>query len=313
MRSLCLPMLFVVCSLACSNGEKKGGVLNPLSPSPSTPPAPSVSSDSAIFVGAGDIAQCSGPSGTAATTSLVEQYAQSGLVFTTGDNVYPYGSIELYKECFDKYWGRFKPRIRPTPGNHDLGADLRGEPGYFDYFGAVAGPAGLGYYSFEYGSWVAFALNSETSMRQGSPQWTWLEAELERYRGIKCQIAYWHRPLFTSGFVSGPSPDTRPLWNLLYQYKVELILNGHEHLYERFAPQSPSGIADPLGIRQFTVGTGGMTLYPFRGGSPNIQRQFSIHGILVLTLAEDRYDWQFVSINNSVLDDSAGQENLCNF
>ena len=181
-----------------------------------------------------------------------------GTVLALGDQAYPAGSTDDYARCYDPVWGRFKARTRPVPGNHDYMTALA-QP-YYDYFGAQAGPAGRGYYSYDLGGWHLVALNSNVAYDAASPQVTWLKADLAA-SSAPCVLAYWHHPLFTSG-PDGSTVGMRDVWRLLYDAGAELVLNGHEHLYERFAPQDPDGRADPaLGIREIIVGTGGAVLY----------------------------------------------------
>jgi len=182
-----------------------------------------------------------------------------------------------------------------VPGNHDY--DSRGAEPYYEYFGANAGPPGLGYSSFNLGSWHVVALNSNIDMRPGSPQGVWLRNDLAT-RGARCTVAYWHHPLFTSG-PSGPTSAVQELWYTLYDAGVELVLNGHEHLYERFAPQDPEGHVDTTGgIRQIIAGTGGAPGYATTGLAFNSEvRLTGEFGVLKLTLLSDSYQWDFVPVS----------------
>ena len=215
-----------------------------------------------MLVGAGDIGVC-GSSAAAATGQLLD--GVNGTVFTTGDNAYPNGSEANFRDCYEPYWGRHRARTRPVAGNHEYEAG--GGVPYFNYFGENAGPFGLGYYSYRAGSWHVVALNSEVPSGPGSAQMQWLRAELSGTRS-QCTLAYWHRPLFSSG-PHGPNASMREIWRVLYEFDADVVIAGHEHLYERFAPQDPDGRADSMrGIRQFTVGTGGAALYrPARFGA----------------------------------------------
>jgi acid phosphatase type 7 len=190
-----------------------------------------------------------------------------GTVFTTGDNVRASGSSADFANCYGPSWGRHKGRTRPTPGGLDY--QPAGAPGYFGYFGAAVGEAGKGYYSYDLGGWHVIALNSNISMSSGSPQEQWLRADLAASTR-QCTLAWWHHPRFTSSTGRTTRADVVPLWQALYDYGVGLILNGHDHDYERFAPQAPGGTFDPSnGIRQITVGTGGRILYSFGAPVPN--------------------------------------------
>jgi hypothetical protein len=254
------------------------------------------------MVGAGDIAMCGSP-GVEATARLLDRF--HGIVYTTGDNAYPSGSAEDFRNCYDPTWGRHRDRTFPSPGNHEY--QTPGATGYFDYFGAAAGPYGLGYYSYTAGSWRIFSLNSEIGMEAGSVQYEWLRAELTANRA-RCTAAYWHRPLFTSG-PNGPSSKVRDVFALLVQFGAEIVLTGHEHLYERFAPMTADGRIDPAnGMRQFIVGTGGAELYRPGSPRPGSEVQASVFGVLALTLGDSAYRWEFVPVQGQTFTDSgAGQ------
>jgi PKD repeat protein len=254
----------------------------------------------AVLVGAGDIARCSS-SDDEDTAALLDGIP--GTVFTTGDNAYPDGTASDFADCYDPSWGRHKSRTRPSPGNHDY--HTSDASAYFDSFGALAGESRTGYYSYDLGSWHVISLNSEIDMSAGSPQEQWLRADLAASSSL-CTIAYWHEPRFGSGDRHGSSSAPRPLWDALYEYGVEIVLNGHEHVYERFAPQAPDGTADPAhGIRQFIVGTGGAGLYGFDTPLPNSEaRDDTSHGVLKLSLYADRYGWEFVPVAGDSYTDS---------
>jgi hypothetical protein len=267
----------------CGGGSSAG-------PSP-TPPASA--QNTWVLVGAGDIGEClsEGPELTARLIDSID-----GTVFTAGDNAYFDGSRNDFLGCYEPSWGRHKARTRPTPGNHDYRTP--GASAYFDYFGAAAGPRGLGYYSYPLGPWRVLALNSETLVGPTSPQVQWLRNELAT-DPTSCTIAIWHRPLFTSG-QNFPNPDMKDIFKVLYDANVEIVINGHDHLYERFAPQDADGRADPArGIRQFTVGTGGIFLYQSVGTARNSQVLQSVWGVLKLTLTAGAYQWAFISAQNT--------------
>ena len=256
----------------------------------------------AVLVGAGDISNCNTDKDEA-TAKLLDGIA--GTVATLGDNVYPDGTSSQFTDCYHPTWGRHKARTRPSPGNHDH--HMQSAAGYFDYFGTAAGTAGQGWYSYELGGWHIIVLNSECSEVGGcdpnSPQGKWLAADLAASTN-PCKLAYWHKPLFSSG-VHGPNRFMKPLWDALYPAGVDVILNGHDHIYERFARQNPSGQADPAGIRQFTVGTGGGGLTSVVAVQPNSEaRNDTVFGVLKLTLQPGRYDWQFVPIAGSTFADT---------
>ena len=264
--------------------------LGPGNSSRATPPT----DQTAILVGAGDIADCRDLSGAEATAKLLDQVP--GTVMAVGDLAYPDGSKENFV-CYDKTWGRAKSRTRPAPGNHEFHA--LGATPYFDYFGSAAGDSKTGYYSYELGAWHIIVLNSECKdvlgCEAGSPQETWLRADLALHP-TACTLAYWHKPLFSSGGAHGDELTVKPLWQALYAANADVIIGGHDHDYERFAPQGPDGTADPKrGIREFVVGTGGKNHRPFGATKPNSElRDASAFGVLKLTLKPDSYDWRFI-------------------
>jgi hypothetical protein len=214
------------------------------------------------------------------------------------------GSAANFRDCYDPAWGRHIDRTKPVPGNHEYETD-RTASGYYDYFGELAGLRGQGYYAFTAGSWRIVALNSEIPMSPGSAQIQWLRTELSSTR-LPCTLAYWHRPLFSSG-PNGNNADTRDLWKTLVEFDVDVVLNGHDHLYERFDPQDPDGRPSPTGIRQFTAGTGGAHLYALLPPKPNSVRRASVYGILVMQLTTNAYQWDFKSVDNSFSDPGSGQ------
>jgi hypothetical protein len=272
-------------------------------PAPTATPTPTPSTGDPVVAVAGDIADDgNGDSGTA----QVVQRINPDRVLTVGDGAYPDGALADYKSWYDPTWGAFKAKTRPAPGNHDY--HTSGAPGYFDYFdgaGVASGPAGdrgKGYYSFDLGSWHLIALNNYVPMSAGSAQETWLKADLAAHPG--CTLAYWHEPRFTSGAEHANSTSTAPLWNDLYAAGADVVVNGHNHQYERFARQNPQGGADPAnGIREFVAGTGGAGLYSFGTIQPNSEVRNGItHGVLKLTLHPSSYEWQFVPSDGTFAD-----------
>ncbi len=247
-----------------------------------------------VLVGAGDIAGCSS-SGDEATANLLDTVA--GTVFTAGDNVYDSGTASEFANCYDPTWGRHKARTRPSAGNHDY--NTAGATGYYGYFGAAAGDPAKGYYSYDLGSWHVVAINSNCSAiggcGAGSPQETWLRQDLAASTK-PCTVAYWHHPLFTSGANHSNATAMRPIFQALYDFDAEVVVSGHNHNYERFAPQNPTGGLDTAqGIREFVAGTGGRSHYGFGTTQPNSEiRNGDTYGVLKLTLKASGYDWQFV-------------------
>lgn len=255
---------------------------------------------SAVLVGAGDIASCSS-SGDEATAKLLDGIP--GTVFTAGDLAYENGSAEDFANCYAPSWGKHKDRTRPAPGNHEYFTFAA--TGYFDYFGAAAGDPTKGYYSYELGGWHIIALNSNLRVDPGSPQELWLRQDLENSK-VKCTLAYWHHPRFSSGADHGDDPSMQPLWQALYEHGAEVVISGHDHIYERFAPQTPSGALDlQKGIREFIVGTGGGNRDQIGMPRPNSEvRSSTAWGVLKLTLFSDRYEWKFVPVAGKTFTDS---------
>jgi hypothetical protein len=236
-------------------------------------------------------------------------------VLLLGDNQYYCGGYQAFLQSYDKSWGRVKGITRPGPGNHEYltsgGTDCNSAnanaAGYFRYFGAAAGDPTKGYYSYDVGSWHFIVLNSECTDVGGcsptSPQGIWLREDLAAHTNF-CTLAYWHIPLFSSG--GRASSRYRTFWDALYAADAEIVLNGHDHIYERFAPQRPDGTADPArGIREFVVGTGGSNHTSLSTTFANSQvRNASTYGVLRLTLHPQGYDWQFVPEAGKTFTDS---------
>ncbi|OLC73489.1 MAG: hypothetical protein AUH78_13770 [Gemmatimonadetes bacterium 13_1_40CM_4_69_8] len=254
------------------------------------------------LVGAGTVASCSS-SGDEATAAILD--ATPGTVFTLGDNVYPSGSLANYQNCYNPSWGRHKVRTAPALGNHEYDTSPTAAD-YFSYFGAAAGDPTKGYYSYDLGAWHIVALNSDVSMSAGSPQEQWLRADLAAHPQ-RCTLAYWHHPRFSSGSTHGSMAQAQPLWQALYDAGAEIVLSGHEHNYERFAPQTPGGALDlARGIREFVVGTGGGSgAYPFGTPIANSEvRITGVNGVLKLTLGDGSYSWQFIPVAGQTATDS---------
>lgn len=279
----------------------------------STPVPPTATPTGVVVVAAGDIA-C--PSSTP-TTNTCRQGATASLignigaaaVLTLGDNQYDNGELTNFNNFYGPSWGRYKGITYPAPGNHEY--NTTGATGYYGYFGSRAGDPNQGYYSFNLGNWHIIALNTNSncvaiSCAAGSAQEQWLQADLAA-NTAQCILAYWHHPRFTSGTGHGSNLNVTPFWNALYQYGADVVLGGHVHNYERFAPQTPSGAADPAnGIRQIVVGTGGKSLYSSGAAIGNSEKQLATFGVLKLTLKSGSYDWEFVAENGSVLDSGSG-------
>ncbi|HJS43646.1 MAG TPA: metallophosphoesterase [Gemmatimonadales bacterium] len=286
------------CSPAAAGRRSPAPPPPPAVPPPPVPPAPPPGS--VVFVGAGDIAVC-GDNDDEATAKLLDDIA--GTVFTTGDNAYDDGTHSEFARCYHPTWGRHKARTRPVAGNHDY--ETSGAAGYFRYFGDAAGDPTKGYYSYDLGVWHIVVLNSNVSMRAGSPQELWLKADLAASTK-RCTVALWHHPRFSSGTHHGNDSRSQAIWNVLYDAGAELVLVGHEHNYERFAPQTPTGVADSArGVRQIVIGTGGRGFYPFGTPLPTSEvRNNDTFGVLKLTLSDGSYTWEFVPVAGKTFTDS---------
>jgi hypothetical protein len=264
-------------------------------------------------MGAGDIA-CEPPSLPAPSVChefyTSELLARADLVLTFGDLQYQNGTLAKFLGSYDRSWGRFKAKTRPAVGNHEYLTP--GAAGYFDYFGSLAGERGKGYYSFDAGGWHFVALNSECSDVGGcgpdSPQYEWLRADLAASTA-RCTAAYWHHPRFSSGQYQD-NAAYQPFWELLYADGAEVVMAGHDHNYQRYAPMTPRGFRDDaFGIRQFVVGTGGKNHYAV-DPAPVANREVAndkTYGVLRLTLRAGGYDWAFVpSVGGTFTDAGSG-------
>lgn len=241
-----------------------------------------------VLVGAGDIASCAS-GGDEITADLLDGIA--GTVFTAGDNAYEQGTGREFNRCYDPTWGRHRARTRPSPGNHDYLAP--GADGYFDYFDTRAGPSRRGYYSYDLGAWHVISLNSNIPAGAASNQAEWLRDDLAVNPNV-CTLAYWHHPVFSSG-EHGSLSKMKAIWGILDGAEVDVVVQGHDHDYERFAPQDADGNARTDGIRSFVVGTGGESLRPFDQVRRNsVVRNSQSLGVLKLTLHATSYSWKFI-------------------
>lgn len=248
---------------------------------------------------AGDIADCRK---TEAAKTMAAQTAariqsliakdNNAYVVTLGDNTYPIGRAEEFRDCYDQTWGKFKAITLPSPGNHDYGVPLA--TGYFNYFDELAGPARQGFYKKILGNWLILSLNSNIQGQAMQEQLTWLNNTL-MHNESRCVLAFWHHPVYSSGG-HGNNKIMQEIWGILATAKADLVLSGHDHHYERFAPLDQDGKLNKQGIRSFVVGTGGAKLSPlfFRKNGSEI-RQNDHHGILQLQLFNDAYRWEFLS------------------
>jgi hypothetical protein len=295
-----------------------------LTPPPADAPAAEVAlSGASVLIGAGDIARCDAQ-GDEATAVLVDSILRADSaagvhdeVFTAGDNAYPDGSAANFAQCFGPSWGDsnklIMKNIRPAVGNHEHVSG--GTAPYYQYMGSRAGDPRKGYYSYDIGAWHAIVLNSELVVNAGmftdaerAAQLDWLRQDLSANQQ-RCMVAYWHHPLFTSGW-HGPDARIRAFWQILYDANVDLGLNGHDHNYERFLPMTPDGVLDTLrGITQIIVGTGGGDLRGFGGAlAPNSAMNVQGHyGILKITLGGAEWRTAFLSTNGPIYDQTSGR------
>ncbi len=294
MKNLPAAGVLLVALLLGHSSPAADGAAKPAQPSTSR--ATGAPSNDPVLLAAGDIANCQIIAGAQATAEIIEGIP--GTVVAIGDLALKDGSAEEFADCYDKTWGAFKSRTRPVPGNHEF--HTGGATPYFKYFGAAAGDPSKGYYSYELGAWHIVALNGECKdiggCQTGSPEEEWLRADLKAHPAA-CTLAYWHEPLFSSGAAHGDNPAYRDFWRDLYDAHATIVLNGHDHDYERFSPQNPDGKADFVGgIREFVVGTGGNHERVFTPSpQPNSEvRMTGIFGVLKLTLHPRGYDWQFI-------------------
>ncbi len=262
---------------------------------------------------AGDIPNCSGgkPDPDAVATSDLLG-PRSGIVAPLGDANNDHGELAGYVECYGPTWGRYKSRTRPAPGNHDY--MTTGAANYFAYFGGAAGPRGKGYYSYTLGTWHVVVLNSNCTKvaggcGAGSTQERWLRADLAAHPTV-CTLAYWHHPLFSSSAIHGGTSSVRPLFQALYDYGAEIVLNGHNHQYERFAEQTATGVASSgRGVRQFEVGVGGKSHYPIGTRQRNSEvLNNDTFGVLRLTLGAGAYEWRFLPVAGKTFTDTGATQ-----
>jgi len=294
-----------------------------ITPPPASAPAQEVKiSGASVLIGVGDIAGCSG-GGDDKTATIVDSVLKadsvakvSDAVFTLGDNAYMEGTTKQFLNCFGSTWGNPKwgimKKIHPAPGNHEY-LSKAASP-YYAYFGANAGVAGAGYYSYDLGAWHIIVLNSEIvvltefSDRDRKAQEDWLKKDLKD-KAKPCTLAYWHEPRFSSGW-HGSDARFQPIWQIMYDANVDLILSGHDHDYERFLPQTPAGVLDTLrGIPEIVAGTGGEDLRGFGGRAikNSVYRLEGRYGVLLLTLGGGEYRSVWLETDGRVWDPSGGK------
>ncbi len=277
---------------------------SPSAASTRTPTAEPTSGLPSVLIGAGDICVTYNLAGAKATAAILGANPDAA-IFTAGDNSNQSGSAADYRDCVARAWGVYKDRTHPVPGNHDY--ITGGAAPYYAFYGTRAGPAGKGYYSYDLANdWHVIGLNAQCGYvrcGKGSAQEQWLKADLAASAG-KHIIAIWHQPEFSSGG-HGNTTTYITWWRDLYAAHAEIVINGHDHDYERFARQSPDGKADSNGIREFVVGTGGASWRPTVTVRANSEmRHFGTYGVLKLTLLRDSYSWQFIPVAGGTFSDS---------
>ncbi|MEV4244352.1 discoidin domain-containing protein [Streptosporangium canum] len=279
-----------------------GGTSTP-SPTPTvTPTIPP--GDSFVVAAAGDIAaQCTASSSSCAhpKTAAQVQAMNPEFVITMGDNQYDDARLSDFQNYYDKTWGKFKSKTRPAAGNHETYDPAGTYAGYKGYFGSIATPQGKTYYSYDRGNWHFVALDS--NYFDQTAQINWLKADLAaNTKG--CVAAYWHHPLFSSG-EHGNDPVSKPVWKILYDARADLVLNGHDHHYERFAPQNPDAQADPNGMVEILGGMGGASPYNIENVQPNSQKRLQdVYGVLKLKFGPDTFSSQLIGTDGTVKDTS---------
>jgi len=304
-RSLPLAVLLVV---AINLAVTTCGGDNLTTPTPQSEhprPHPDVTAPPAqTLVVAGNIATCS-TTRDEATAALIT--GTPGTVLALGDNALPNGTLTNYTNCYGPSWGQFKDRTYAVLGNHEYDSSSTAA-GAAGYFGAAAGPAGQGYYSVNLGAWHIVVLNDNLDFSAGSAQEQWLKADLAA-NTQQCTLAAWHQPRFFSSTTAGwtSSATRKILWDDLYAAGADVVLNGQQHFYERFAPQTPAGTVDNVaGIREFNVGTGGESVQAPTVIAANSEVTSTAYGVLKLTLDAGSYSWQFLSIPGSTGTADAG-------
>ncbi len=297
MKKLLLPafLLAVIGVLCCPDGKSKSQTTD------------------VVLIGAGDIADGFGfnLSGAFATAALLDA-SPTAIVFADGDHAYGHATDNDFARSYDPTWGRAKLRTIPVIGRHDY--DSLNAAGYFNYFGPAAGDPTKGYYSIDLGAWHIVSLNSLCTYVSGgcgvgSPEETWLANDLASHTQA-CTLALFHEPLYTSSSQVTPNTAVQPLWQDLYNHNVDLIVNGHAHNYERFAPQDANGNLDTArGIIEIIAGTGGEGHYSFNSTvAPNsLVRNSDTFGVLQLTLHQSSFDWKFIPVAGMTFTDSGTQ------
>ena len=288
--------------MACSSSPAapSPGVGTPVGPTPgggnAGPSGPAPTGATVKVVGVGDIGMC-GSEAVTRTAALVGNL--EGQILLAGDIAYLHGTMANFRECFEPQWGRFRSRWRAVPGNHEY--ETANAADYYNYFGEASGQDNSGFYSFMAGDWLILMLNSNIPAGRNSAQWEFVRRQIDQQR-TPCTMAVWHHPLFSSG-PNGNNANMKDMWALLEAAPVEVILNGHDHLYERFARQMSDGTPEPAkGVREFIVGTGGADLYGFVRATANSEARLVEYGAMQFTLEPAQYRWEYRNVSGTVRD-----------
>jgi Calcineurin-like phosphoesterase len=261
-------------------------------------PAPTAAAPLVVYA-AGDIAECRGQpaeqSNAARTARLIPVGAT---VLVPGDTAYPYGTAETYESCYGPTWGVHLANTLAVPGNHDYPKGSSDD--FRRYFGAAAGEQN--YFARRLGEWLVIGIDSQLIGEGLEREYEWLVATLRDNAHVRCTLAFWHMPAFSSGFEHGPTPKMHRFWALLDDNHAEFVLNGHEHFYEAFEPLDSNGHPAEDGMREFVVGTGGARLYPTWNPFHSSRKRLARHGVLKLELDDDSYSWQFIDTSGRVRD-----------
>jgi acid phosphatase type 7 len=310
-RSLLTAALVFALVTSCAGGQP----IHRRQASSASPAPVGAATNVPVVVAAGDIAcdptdpSFDGGRGTKTACRQADTWAlirsiDPNAVLPLGDEQYDRGRLSAFRTSYATSWGRERWRSHPVPGNHEYES---GGAGYFNYFGQKAGPKRRGWYSFNLGTWHLVALNSNcwvAGCAPGGAESRWLRHDLAAHPWT-CQLATMHHPLFSSGPHGDDSAHARPLWRLLYRAGVDVVLTGHDHIYERFASLRPDGTRDPEhGFREFIVGTGGAQHYPIVAPHAFSRvRNATTFGVLALTLFSGSYRWRFVPVAGSTFTD----------
>jgi len=289
-----LAIALVVLVLAVCAADPEGRAREP-----GAEPIQQVGGGAVTIAAAGDIGAEGGPSDANVQTAALIEDLTPDAVLTLGDNQYEDGELDEFLDSYDLTWGRLKDITYPTPGNHEYGSG--DAEGYFDYFGDAANPPD-GYYSFDLGNWHLVAVNSNDFSEE---QLAWIRNDL-RSDGHPCELAYWHEPRWSSGDRHGSDSDMARFWRIMVHEGVDVVLNAHDHVYERFAKMNAAGAEDLAGVREFVVGTGGASLYGFDDPETGSKVRIAQYGVLTMVLEDLGYSWEFLKADDGmVLDEGS--------